>query len=104
MCVCVWSGIHCVYLVRGVRQISWCVTGAIKVVALDTAHEQHNDSRLMLISPRLAPSWVAGLFSCRAGLRTNRQTETTQREEQSDPALRLLAEAGKQAREGKSGG
>lgn len=63
MCVCVcesrfgvafavfiWSG--------GVRQISWCVTGAIKVVALDTAHEQHNDSRLVLISLHLAPSSV----------------------------------------------
>lgn len=71
--VCVCSGIGCVYLVRGVRQISWCVTGAIKVVALDTAHEQYNDSRLMLISLRLAPSWGAGLFCCRAGLRANRQ-------------------------------
>lgn len=60
--VCVCSGVGCVYLVRGVRQISWCVTGAIKVVALDTAHEQYNDSRLMLISLRLAPSRGAGLF------------------------------------------
>lgn len=73
MCVC--SGIGWVYLVRGVRQISWCVTGAIKVVALDTAHEQCNDSRLMLISLLLAPSVGAGLFCCRAGLRANRQTE-----------------------------
>lgn len=50
----VYSGTGCVYSVRGVRQISWCVTAAIKVVALDTAHEQHNDCRLMLISLRLA--------------------------------------------------
>ncbi len=78
-CVCVCSGTGCVYLVRGVRQISWCVTGAIKVVALDTAHERHNDSGLMLISLRLAPSWGAGLFCCRAGLRASKQTETTQR-------------------------
>lgn len=77
--VCVCSGTGCVYLARGVRQISWCVTGAIKVVALDTAHERYNDSGLMLISLRLAPSWGAGLFCCRAGLRASRQTETTQR-------------------------
>lgn len=80
VCVCVLSGIRCVYLVRSVRQISWCVTGAIKVVALDTAHEQRNDSKLMLISLLgLAPSWSAGLFSCRTGLRTNRQTRTVHR-------------------------
>lgn len=50
----VYSGAGCVYSLGGVRQISQCVTAAIKVVALDTAHEQHNDCRLMLISPRLA--------------------------------------------------
>lgn len=67
MCVCEYvpSGSRCVYLVRGVRQISCCVTGAIKVVALDTAHEHHNDLRLMLISLRLAPGWGVGLFGCR---------------------------------------
>lgn len=66
MCVCVGSDIAYVYLVRGVRQISCCVTGAIKVVALDTAHEQRNDYRLMLISLLPAASRGAGLFSCRA--------------------------------------
>lgn len=50
----------------GVRQISWCVTGAIKVVALDTAHEQHNDSRLVLIALHLALSSV--LAGSAAGL------------------------------------
>lgn len=66
VCVCVFVGwgIGCVYLARGVGQISWCVTGAVKVVALDTAHEQCNDSRLMLIPLLLAPSRGAGLFSC----------------------------------------
>lgn len=54
MCVYLW----CVDSVRGVRQISWCVTGAIKVVALDTAHEQHNDSWLVLISLHLALFWA----------------------------------------------
>lgn len=58
----------CVYLwyvdsVRGVRQISWYVTGAIKVVALDTAHEQHNDFRLVLISLHLALSRVPPILA-----------------------------------------
>lgn len=59
------------------------LAAAIKVVALDTAHEQHNDCRLMLISLRLAPSWGAALFCCRAGLRANRQTETMRGAERS---------------------
>lgn len=54
MCVCVVA--FAVYVVRTVGQISWCVAGAINVVALDKAHEQRNDSALMLISRRLAPS------------------------------------------------
>lgn len=39
-----------IYLIRGVRRISRFVTGAVKVVALDTAHEGRNDCRLMLSS------------------------------------------------------
>lgn len=92
---CVWSGIYCVYLVRGVRQISWCVTGAIKVVALDTAHEQHNDSGFMLISPCLAPSWAAGQFSCQAQPKLRWRIE-----QDSATALRLLAQVGEKARAG----
>lgn len=92
---CVWSGIYCVYLVRGVRQISWCVTGAIKVVALDTAHEQHNDSGFMLISPCLASSWAAGQFSCQAQPKLRWRIE-----QDSATALRLLAQVGEKARAG----
>ena len=40
----------CVSLIRGVRRISHFVTGAVKVVTLDTAHEGRNDCGLMLIS------------------------------------------------------
>lgn len=49
---CVYAG--CVYLIGGVRRIRRYVTGAVKVVALDTAHERRNDCRLMLILLRLA--------------------------------------------------
>lgn len=71
VCVCVWSGICCVYLLGGVRQISWCVTGAIKVVALDTAHEQHNDSGLVLISTWLCLGLLAHLAAgLSSGLKT----------------------------------
>lgn len=49
---CVYAG--CVYLIRGVRRIRRYVTGAVKVVALGTAHERRNDCRLMLIPLRLA--------------------------------------------------
>lgn len=98
MCVC--SGTGCVYFVRGVRQISWCITGAIKVVALVTAHEQRNDVGLRLISPCLAPSlscWPALAAGQGSGL-TGKQRRL--KEKRSVPALRPQAEAGKQAREG----
>jgi len=60
VCVCLeWHSL-CLFG-QGVRQISWCVTGAIKVVALDMAHEQHNDSRPVLISLHLALCWGTSL-------------------------------------------
>lgn len=101
--MCVFSGIRCVYLVRSVRKISWCVTGAIKV-ALVIVHEQPNDSRLMLISLSLAPSSGAGLFSCRTGLRANRQTATAHRAAECSsitPTARGR-EAGPRRREGRT--
>lgn len=103
MCVRVCRDIGCVYLVRGVRQISWCVTGAIKVVALDTAHERRNDSELMLISLLLAPSsehWPVPL-PVRGSLGARRRNRDDAERGESVPALRLLAEAGKPARERK---
>lgn len=39
----------CGHLIGVVRRISRFVTGAVKAVALDTAHEGRNDCRVMLI-------------------------------------------------------
>lgn len=49
-----------VYLIMGVRRISRFVTGAVKVVALDTAHEGRNDCRLVLISLWMAAARRSG--------------------------------------------
>lgn len=56
----------CVRREGGAGRIRRCVTGAVNIVALDTAHERRNDCRLMLI-----PLWLAGPL--RSGVNAQRQ-------------------------------